>query len=121
MFPFLDLPLEVRNMIYRKIVLSQRDDTGMARLYQAYGALVPRIPKVDDPKHKLKRDDAMNLMLTSTQVRIEASQILMEERFCEASLGGEVLVAISWTMLMMSYHSIVYLQTSFYQPLETSK
>ncbi|KAI4275235.1 MAG: hypothetical protein LQ337_003374 [Flavoplaca oasis] len=80
-FPILDLPLEIRKMIYREIVLSLRDQTGMARLYHAYGALLLQKPKIENPKHKLRRKDAMNLMLTNTQTRIEASQVLMEERF----------------------------------------
>ena len=80
-FPILDLPLEIRKMIYREIVLSLRDETGMARLYHAYGALAPQTPKVENPKHKLRREDAMNLMLTNTRTRLEASQVLIEERF----------------------------------------
>ncbi|KAL8899842.1 MAG: hypothetical protein Q9192_001368 [Flavoplaca navasiana] len=80
-FPILDLPLEIRKLVYREIVLSLRDETGMARLYHAYGALVPPKPKVENSKHKLRRKDAMNLMLTNTRTRLEASQTLIEERF----------------------------------------
>ena len=77
-FPILDLPVELRNMIYRDIMLSQEDEdiikTGFRWDELAYS------PDVLEAK-KARRKDAANFLLTCKQVSLEASYILSEERY----------------------------------------
>ncbi|KAL8995825.1 MAG: hypothetical protein Q9169_004515 [Polycauliona sp. 2 TL-2023] len=83
-FPMLELPSELRNMIYREIVLSQVKDPGLARLYDDYGF---DTRKPGEHHNKPKRDDAMSLMLTNKQINAEACALLSEERFFQSSIN----------------------------------
>ncbi|KAL8990443.1 MAG: hypothetical protein Q9169_008123, partial [Polycauliona sp. 2 TL-2023] len=83
-FRILDLPLELRNMIYREIMLSQIERPTLAAMYDKYSW------KDDDykfatesrgyEKRKSRHDDAINFILTSAKIKAESSAILSEER-----------------------------------------
>ncbi|KAL8672033.1 MAG: hypothetical protein Q9168_003485 [Polycauliona sp. 1 TL-2023] len=74
-------------MIYQEIVLSA-EDTFLARSWVEHycGPVLPK-DSVTDKKRKQKRDDALNLMLTNKQIRLEASEILSEGRFLQSTIG----------------------------------
>ncbi|KAL9014827.1 MAG: hypothetical protein Q9180_008919, partial [Flavoplaca navasiana] len=77
-FPILKLPLELRNMIYRDIVLSQEDEKEMKIGFRWYE--LAYAPDVLEAK-KARRKDAANFLLTCRQISFEASYILSEERY----------------------------------------
>ncbi|KAI4266433.1 MAG: hypothetical protein L6R38_008743 [Xanthoria sp. 2 TBL-2021] len=75
-FPILELPLELRNMIYREIVLSHEDENKMRKGFQ----WLSEYEEVKEAKAS-RRNDAANFLLTNKQLNFEASRILLEERY----------------------------------------
>lgn len=74
-FPILELPLELRNMIYREIVLSHEDENIMRKGFH----WLSEYEEVKEEKAS-RRNDAANFLLTNKQLNFEASRILSEER-----------------------------------------
>ncbi|KAL8851718.1 MAG: hypothetical protein Q9221_003328 [Calogaya cf. arnoldii] len=110
------LPLELRNMIYREIVLSQIDDTGLKKLWHDHWNRV-RGPKPKDQGHELRRNDALNLMLTNTRIKDEASAILSKERFLRStilwgSFGRAMVTVADDEIPLRSLHPVELLRAS---------
>ncbi len=111
-FPILELPLELRNMIYREIMLPPVDDAEMKRLYHedwktaTYEEEVERYRKVwetapngeeivsyykdwetatnDEEVEKLRQYHTTKLLLINKQIKAEACKLLSEEHYYQS-------------------------------------
>ncbi|KAL8857702.1 MAG: hypothetical protein Q9178_005737 [Gyalolechia marmorata] len=95
-FPILGLALELRNMIYREIMLPPVDDAEMKRLYHKdwktaiYEEKVERYHKDcetatnDEECQKLRQYHTTKLLHINKQIKAEASKLLSEERYYQS-------------------------------------
>ncbi|KAL8767732.1 MAG: hypothetical protein Q9209_005818 [Squamulea sp. 1 TL-2023] len=81
-FLFLELPLELRNMIYREVVLFNVSDAEMKRRYHAECTMENN----EDEVKRLKRNHTKNLQLANRQIKTEASKVQIEERYYQSEV-----------------------------------
>ncbi|KAL8851717.1 MAG: hypothetical protein Q9221_003327 [Calogaya cf. arnoldii] len=84
-FLILELPLELRNMIYREVMLTNENEKDMKRDWTWY---VFKQTEEAKEMRKSKRKAAENWLLTNRQLNFEASKVLTEERYHRANLTG---------------------------------
>ncbi|KAI4241183.1 MAG: hypothetical protein L6R40_004719 [Gallowayella cf. fulva] len=88
-FPFLRLPAEVRNMVYREFVSPPKDDAELKRWFHWENSLEAR--NKERERERQEESDATNLLLTNRQISGEASDILWRYRYFESQVESSAV------------------------------